>query len=62
MADKIRVLIADDHTIMRGGLRKLLETDGDIEVIAEAVDGVDAVMKSRTLRPPGRAPRHRARR
>ncbi|MFN8442704.1 MAG: response regulator transcription factor [Caldilineaceae bacterium] len=51
MTDKIRVLIADDHTIMRGGLRKLLETDEHIEVIAEAVDGVDAVMKSRTLNP-----------
>ena len=51
MAEKIRVLIADDHTIVRGGLRSLLEHSDDIEVIAEAVDGVDAVMKSRTLNP-----------
>lgn len=51
MADKIRVLIADDHTIVRGGLRSLLENDDGIDVIAEAVDGVDAVMKARTLNP-----------
>ena len=47
----IRVVLADDHTIVRGGLRSLLEHSDDIEVIAEAVDGVDAVMKSRTLNP-----------
>ncbi len=51
MADKIRVLIADDHTVMRGGLRALLSQDDKIEVIGEAIDGVDAVMKSRSMTP-----------
>lgn len=51
MAEKIRVLIADDHTLVRAGFRSVLERDENIEVIGEAVDGVDAVMKSRTLNP-----------
>ncbi|HVS29464.1 MAG TPA: response regulator transcription factor [Solirubrobacteraceae bacterium] len=39
----MRVLIADDHGIVRGGLRLLLERQPDIEVVAEACDGVEAV-------------------
>jgi DNA-binding NarL/FixJ family response regulator len=38
----MRVLIADDHGIVRSGLRLLLERQGDIEVVAEASDGVEA--------------------
>jgi DNA-binding NarL/FixJ family response regulator len=40
--DDVRVLIADDHGIVRSGLRMLLEQQGDIEVIAEASDGATA--------------------
>lgn len=39
---KIRVLLADDHHIVRAGIRQLLESAGDIEVIAEAGDGLEA--------------------
>jgi DNA-binding NarL/FixJ family response regulator len=47
----IKVLIADDQAMIRGGLRLILEDQGDISVIAEAVDGVDAVAQARRLRP-----------
>jgi two-component system, NarL family, response regulator NreC len=40
---KTRILIADDHKIIRDGLRALLEKQGDMEVIAEAEDGISAV-------------------
>jgi len=41
----IRVLIADDHGIVRGGIRRLLEDHGDIQVVAEASDGHQAIEK-----------------
>ena len=47
----IRVLIADDQAMIRTGLRLILEDDPDIEVVAEAVDGVDAVAQARRVRP-----------
>jgi two-component system response regulator NreC len=43
MADKIRVLIADDHTIVRSGVRLLLESWQDIEVVGEATNGQEAI-------------------
>lgn len=43
MTDVIRVLIADDHTIVRAGVRLLLDIESDIEVIGEAIDGREAV-------------------
>ena len=48
---KVRVLIADDHTLFREGLRQLLEMERDLEVIGEACDGIEAVSKSRDLQP-----------
>jgi DNA-binding NarL/FixJ family response regulator len=48
---KIRVLIADDHAILREGLRALLNLTEDIEVIGEAVDGRQAVDLARQLDP-----------
>ncbi len=48
---KIRVLVADDHTIVREGVRILLEAQPDIEVVAEAADGQEAVTKVRALHP-----------
>jgi len=47
----MRVLIADDHLIMREGLRALLESHDDIEVIGEATNGQEAVEQARTLQP-----------
>ncbi|WP_062430959.1 response regulator [Herbidospora daliensis] len=47
----IRVLIADDHPIVRQGLRTFLEVQGDIEVVAEAGDGAEAVKLARALSP-----------
>src|SRR5580704_5227878 len=39
----IRILLADDHTVMRGGLRLLLERQPNLEVVGEAADGRQAV-------------------
>ena len=49
--DKIKVLIADDHAIVRMGLSALLETKPDIEVVGEAVNGDLAVKKALKLKP-----------
>ncbi len=49
--ERIRVLIADDHTLVREGLRALLEGQGDFEVIAEASNGREAVERAIQLRP-----------
>ncbi|MBX3013878.1 MAG: response regulator transcription factor [Caldilineaceae bacterium] len=51
MNERIRVLIADDHHVVRGGIRALLETEEDIDVIDEAADGVETVLKTRSLNP-----------
>ncbi|MGQ9585704.1 MAG: response regulator [Anaerolineae bacterium] len=48
---RIRVLLADDHALLREGLRLVLEAQPDLQVIGEAGDGEEAVEKSRTLRP-----------
>jgi len=48
---KIRVLLADDHALLRQGLRALLEQESDIEVVAEVGDGRTVVRQSRELRP-----------
>ncbi len=41
--ETIRVMLADDHVLVREGTRRLLEAEPDIEVIAEAGDGISAV-------------------
>ena len=51
MVAKIRVLIADDHAILREGVRALLHLTEDIEVVGEAVDGKQAVEMARQLDP-----------
>ncbi len=51
MPDKIRLVIADDHMLLRKGLLALIETTPDIEVVGEAGDGMEAVNKACELRP-----------
>jgi DNA-binding NarL/FixJ family response regulator len=48
---KPRVLIADDHQLLREGLRRLLELSGEVEVVGEAADGHEAVQLARELEP-----------
>ncbi len=47
----IKVMISDDHVLMREGIRQLLEFDGSIEVIEEAADGVECLEKLQTVKP-----------
>ncbi|WP_445147469.1 response regulator transcription factor [Dyella sp. Tek66A03] len=47
----IRVLIADDHPIMRDGLAALIESAADMTVVGQAVDGAEAIVRYRELRP-----------
>ncbi|UCC54409.1 MAG: response regulator transcription factor [Anaerolineaceae bacterium] len=51
MDQLIRVLVVDDHTVVRKGLCSLLTSKYGIEVIGEAADGLDAVNKARDLQP-----------
>lgn len=51
MTNPIRIFMADDHAIVRKGLRTLIESESDMEVIGEASDGVEAVLKVRSLQP-----------
>jgi DNA-binding NarL/FixJ family response regulator len=50
-ARKIRVMIADDHAILRAGLRMLVNAQADMEVVSEAADGEKAVETARETRP-----------
>jgi two-component system, NarL family, response regulator NreC len=47
----IRVLLADDHTIVRDGIRRLLQEEPDMEVVGDAASGLEAVRAARELRP-----------
>ena len=47
----IEIVIADDHTIVRQGLRKLLEEEDDLKITGEAMNGREAVQKVHTLKP-----------
>lgn len=47
----MRILVADDHAIVREGLRQLLNSQRDMEVVGEAEDGLEALEKAKSLRP-----------
>lgn len=47
----VKVMIADDHSMIREGLKQLLELEGDFKVIAEACDGVECLEKLTTVKP-----------
>ena len=50
-SEPIHILIADDHAIVREGLRSFISLEGDMEVVGEAEDGIIAVEKARSLDP-----------
>jgi len=49
--EKIKVLLAEDHKVVREGTRRLLESQSDLEVVGEASDGVEAVELAKKLKP-----------
>ncbi len=49
--DKIKILIADDHAVVREGTRQILEREPDLEVVAEAADGEEAVKLAGSSKP-----------
>ncbi|MGB2694068.1 MAG: response regulator transcription factor [Dehalococcoidia bacterium] len=51
MAERIRVLIVDDHAIVRQGLKAFLRTQDDVEVVGEAADGEEALRQTAALAP-----------
>jgi NarL family two-component system response regulator LiaR len=51
MPAAIRVLIADDHAVVREGLRGLINSEPALEVVGEAADGIEVVLQARALRP-----------
>jgi DNA-binding NarL/FixJ family response regulator len=51
LADRIRVLVVDDHLVVRQGLRSFLDVQDDLEVVGEAADGDEAVARAEELRP-----------
>ena len=50
-AQKIRIMIADDHAILRAGLRMLVNAQADMEVVSEAADGEKAIQTARETKP-----------
>jgi len=51
MSHSIRIVIADDHAIFRDGLRRLLLSESDFKVVAEASDGLEAITLARKFKP-----------
>lgn len=51
MTNQVRILIADDHSVVRAGLRALLERQGRFQVVAEAGTGEDAIVKAQEVKP-----------
>lgn len=51
MTDKIRIIVADDHPVVRDGLVAILSTQDDFDIVAEAKNGEDLILKSRQFTP-----------
>ena len=51
MAETMRILIADDHPVVLEGLRGIMDTEPDIDLVGEAIDGAEAVEMARSLQP-----------
>ena len=51
MSEKIRVLLVDDHTLFRSGIKSLLQRNEDFEVVGEAGDGLEGIKRARSLAP-----------
>jgi len=51
MSEKIRVLLVDDHTLFRSGIKSLLQRNDDFEVVGEAGDGLEGIKRVRSLKP-----------
>ncbi|MDK2125686.1 response regulator [Parachitinimonas caeni] len=51
MSNPLRILLVDDHTLFRSGIRLLLQRNADFEVVGEAADGLDGVKRARELAP-----------
>lgn len=51
MSESIRILIADDHAVVREGLRAVIAAEPGMELVGEAKDGIEAVLKARSLQP-----------
>ena len=51
MVNKIKLLIVDDHAVVRKGIQNLLEDEENIEIVGEASDGMEALEKVKTLKP-----------
>jgi two-component system nitrate/nitrite response regulator NarL len=51
MSEKIRVLLVDDHTLFRSGVKSLLQRNDDFEVVGEAGDGLEGIKRARSLKP-----------
>ncbi len=51
MSEKIRVLLVDDHTLFRSGIKSLLQRNEDFDVVGEAGDGLEGIKRARSLQP-----------
>lgn len=51
MKKKIRILLVDDHTLFRSGVRSLLQRQPDIEIVGEAGDGLEGLKRAKSLQP-----------
>jgi CheY-like chemotaxis protein len=51
LAARKRILVADDHEVLRHGIRTMLQTEADLEICGEAVNGQDAIAKAEELNP-----------